>query len=170
MSGPFETEREARTAALAAVHRDEPALLGNRRMLEEACSAARVPLGAYDSRVLGWLASWKPSTCMVIAGLVARAHDAGRARAGGAPVSGEDMEQFRGDVIRDSLMTDQLAEELLLQIVALEEIVAAAWPRRILVRARLRRDLRRSVAHIEGRTFTGRRIDALGTGWIERRP
>jgi hypothetical protein len=79
-------------------------------------------------------------------------------------------EDLRRDVGRDSSMTDQLAEELLLQIVALEEIVAASWPRSILVRARLRRDLRRSVAHVQGRTFTDRRINTLGTGWLERRP
>jgi hypothetical protein len=85
-------------------------------------------------------------------------------------MSGEEFEQFRRDMSRDSAMTDQLAEELLLQIVALEEIVAARWPWRIIVRARLRRDLRASVRHVDGRTFTDRRINALGTGWIERRP
>ena len=95
----------------------------------------------------------------------------GRHAAGGQrPDDGEGYEQFRRDVYQESAMTDQLAEELLLQIVMLEEILAARWPRRILVRARLRRDLRASVRHVEGSTFADRRINALGTGWLERRP
>ena len=89
-------------------------------------------------------------------------HEAGSGR--------PDGEQFRQDMYRDSAMTDELASELLIQVVMLEEIIAARWPWRILVRARLRRDLRRSVEHVEGRTFTDRRIAALGSGWLGRRP
>ena len=95
----------------------------------------------------------------------------GRHEAGGErPGDGEGYEQFRRDVYQESAMTDELAEELLIQIVMIEEVVAARWPRRILVRARLRRDLRASVRHVEGRSFTDRRINTLGTGWLERRP
>ena len=81
--GPFGTEREARVAALADTGPGDATLsAANRRMLDEACSAARVPLGAYDRRILAWLASWEPSTCAVITGLIARSYDAGAARAG----------------------------------------------------------------------------------------
>jgi hypothetical protein len=84
-AGPFETESAARhTAAVQAVYdafnaapgagRMQPA---NLAMLEQACAAAGVALGAYDRRILAWLAGWEPTTCAVIAGLVARAHEAG---------------------------------------------------------------------------------------------
>lgn len=82
----------------------------------------------------------------------------------------QSLVDLRRDVRRDSAMTDQLAEVLELQVVALEEIVAARWPRSMVLRARLRRDLRASVAHAQGRTWTDRRINALSTGWLERRP
>ena len=95
----------------------------------------------------------------------------GRHAAGGQrPDDGEGYEQFRRDVYQESAMTDALAEELLIQIVMIEEVLAARWPRRILVRARLRRDLRASVRHVDGGTWTDRRIETLGTGWLERRP
>ena len=95
----------------------------------------------------------------------------GRHAAGGQrPDDGESYEQFRRDVYQESAMTDELAEELLIQVVMIEEVIAARWPRRIVVRARLRRDLRASVRHVEGRSFADRRINALGTGWLERRP
>ncbi len=79
-----------------------------------------------------------------------------------------DVDQLRRDVIAESLMNDQLAEEMLLQIIAIEEVIAARWPRSIGVRRRLARDLRASVAHVQGATFTERRIETLGSGWMER--
>lgn len=36
-------------------------------------------VGAFDARILAWLAGWEPETCAVIAGLVTRAHAAGLA-------------------------------------------------------------------------------------------
>lgn len=84
-AGPFETEDDARThPAVRAVYEASHASSRrgvmdeqNRRLLEEACAAAGVGLGAYDRRILGWLANYEPQTCMVIAGLIARAHQAG---------------------------------------------------------------------------------------------
>jgi hypothetical protein len=38
-----------------------------------------VQLGAYDQCILLWLAGWEPATCAVIAGLITRAHRAGKA-------------------------------------------------------------------------------------------
>jgi hypothetical protein len=74
VTGPFETERQAREAT-----RQYPAggaANGNPNLsiLLDAVIAAGVPLGAYDRRILEWLAGWEPATCAVIAGLVTRAH------------------------------------------------------------------------------------------------
>ena len=74
MSGPFPTEREARSA-VQHIFASPPGAWedGNRRLLEDACRAAGVQLGAYDYRILLWLAGWEPSTCAVIAGWITRA-------------------------------------------------------------------------------------------------
>jgi hypothetical protein len=86
-TGPFGTEREVRElAAVQAIYRAFGADLGagrmaphNPRLLGEACAAAGVGLGAYDARILDWLAGSGPETCAVIAELISRAHDAGKA-------------------------------------------------------------------------------------------
>ena len=76
-SGPFETQRQAITAC-QHVYDSPPGTGawgdGNHRMLEDACRAAGVELGAFDYRILVWLAGWEPSTCAVVAGLITRAH------------------------------------------------------------------------------------------------
>ena len=80
----------------------------------------------------------------------------------------QNLEQLRREVITDSLLTDQFAEGLERRLAALEEITAARWPRRILVRRRLARDLRASVAgYREIDDFGSRRIQAISDGWIE---
>jgi hypothetical protein len=38
-----------------------------------------VELGAYDHAIVQWLAGWEPSTVAVMAGLISRAHEAGKA-------------------------------------------------------------------------------------------
>ena len=86
-AGPFGTEQQAReTDAVQAVceaFRADPGVgkmaPHTLRMLDEACAAAGVGLGAFDRRVLAWLSGWEPETCAVIAGLVTRAYAAGRA-------------------------------------------------------------------------------------------
>ncbi len=74
--GPFETEREARDTA-RHIYDSPPGTgawgTGNHRLLEDACLAAGVELGAYDHAILLWLAGFEPSNCAVIAGLIARA-------------------------------------------------------------------------------------------------
>ena len=45
---------------------------------------AGVELGAFDRRVLAWLSGWEPETAVVIAGLITRAHAAGRTRPAGS--------------------------------------------------------------------------------------
>jgi hypothetical protein len=76
VSGPYETERQAADAA-RHIYDSPPGAGawgdGNRRLMEDACTAAGVRLGAYDHRILLWLAGWEPSTCAVVAGLIARA-------------------------------------------------------------------------------------------------
>ena len=86
-AGPFGTEQQAReTDAVQAVceaFRADPGVgkmaPHNLAMLEQACAAAWVELGAFDRRVLAWLSGWEPQVCAVVAGLVTRAHAAGRA-------------------------------------------------------------------------------------------
>jgi hypothetical protein len=98
--GPFDTERQAREQpAVRAVYAAFDADPGagrmtphNERMLRESCAAAGVPLGAFDARIVSWLAGWEPGTCAVIAGLISRAYAAGcRAQAAGAEASGADL-------------------------------------------------------------------------------
>jgi hypothetical protein len=84
--GPFETERQVRELpAVRAVYEAFDANPGvgrmarhNERILRESCAAARMALGAFDARIVSWLAGWEPETCAVIAGLISRAYAAGR--------------------------------------------------------------------------------------------
>ena len=104
MSKPYETEREARAAV---AHITGPPGTGawsdgNRQLLEDACRAAGVQLGAYDYWILMWLAGWEQQRCVVVVGLVTRAaapadggaalHRAGRAGRGGRHQAGQSGE------------------------------------------------------------------------------
>jgi hypothetical protein len=98
--GPFHTERQVRELpAVRAVYEAfdaDPGVGGmarhNERMLRESCAAAGVALGAFDARIVSWLAGWEPGTCAVIAGLISRAHAAGRGdQAAGAEAGGADL-------------------------------------------------------------------------------
>jgi hypothetical protein len=79
--GPFDTERQASgVPAVRAIYDAFRAAPGagrmaalNHRLLADACAAAGVSLGAYERRILLWLAGWEPQTCAVVAGLVTRA-------------------------------------------------------------------------------------------------
>jgi hypothetical protein len=51
----------------------------------DACQDAGVKLGAYDAKILAWLAIYEPETCAVITGLISRANIAGQA----APRTGQ---------------------------------------------------------------------------------
>jgi hypothetical protein len=75
MSGPYETQRQAADSVRHII--DSPPVAwedGNLRLLEGACRAAGVQLGAYDSQILVRLTGWDPWVCAVIAGLIARGH------------------------------------------------------------------------------------------------
>jgi hypothetical protein len=86
-SGPYEVERQARADVadiyLQARHSVRREVLGeaNHALLTGACERAGVALGAYDARILAWLAGWEPQMCAVLVGLITRAHAAGRAAA-----------------------------------------------------------------------------------------
>jgi hypothetical protein len=81
VTGPFETAREAselpavRATYDAAHASNRRGVIGERNlaMLLDAVADAGVELGAYDARILRWLAGWEPQTCAVIAGLITRA-------------------------------------------------------------------------------------------------
>lgn len=82
-------------------------------------------------------------------------------------MSEEDREDTPAELGRSIMQTDEFAEELLLQVIAIEETIAARWPRSMMLRWRLSRDLRRSVARVQhGATFTERRMETIGTGWM----
>jgi hypothetical protein len=79
VNGPFETEHQARQspAVRVAYGMWSPGLGSltgaNHEMLCTACASAGVELGAYDHRILQWLAGFEPQTCAVIAGIISRA-------------------------------------------------------------------------------------------------
>ncbi len=109
MTGPSETEQQVRElAAVRAVYvafdRDPgPGKMTPHchRILSEACEAAGVKAGAYDHRILLWLAGWGPETCAVIAGLISRANLAGVLLTAGQEVivaeALADAEKYRRD-------------------------------------------------------------------------
>ena len=70
------------------------------------------------------------------------------------------------DWAADSLATDSLAGHLEERVAALEEITAARWPRRLVLRARYGRQLRASIRHFPGATFADRRAAAASADWI----
>ena len=92
MSGPYETEAQARAvpavrAAYEAAHNSPRRGVMTERNHEALCraaAAAGVALGAYDHRILQWLAGFEPQTCAVVAGLITRAAAAPRPRLDGS--------------------------------------------------------------------------------------
>ena len=82
-------------------------------------------------------------------------------------MTADELEQLRRDVNHDiewSMAQDSMLER---RIARLEEIQAARWPRRILVRRRLARDLRASVAGYgwTGGDWADRRSQAISDEW-----
>ena len=96
MTGPYETDRRVRElpavrAIYDAMHasRRRGGVMGELgyRLLDEACEAASVKVGAYDHRILIWLRGFEPETCAVLAGLITRGYQAGTAMTGERPVT-----------------------------------------------------------------------------------
>jgi hypothetical protein len=73
--GPYASEREA-IADAQDVLRLNPGVewdLATAAKVRQACADAGVDLGAYDERVIDWLARWEPQAVQVIVGLISRA-------------------------------------------------------------------------------------------------
>jgi len=82
--GPFETEMEALAASLWAKAGPQAGNMRTANLADLAAEIgdARVAIGAHDAKIIEWLAGWEPSTVAVVAGLIHRAHESGRARSG----------------------------------------------------------------------------------------
>lgn len=83
--GPYATERDTMASPLGAAIRVTRPELGSYRAIQmehlrQACAGAGVELGAYDERILAWLATYEPATVQVVIGLISRAHAAGLAQ------------------------------------------------------------------------------------------
>jgi hypothetical protein len=81
-SGPYEDERQ--TSAAARHITSLPPGTGawgtaSHRLLCEALSDAGVELGAFDHSIVQWICGYEPSTVAVLASLITRAHQAGKA-------------------------------------------------------------------------------------------
>ena len=86
MTGPYESESDAlagplyqeiralREAGRIRPYDPERTVHGTQlRALEAACAEVGVELGAFDRRIVSWLAGWEASTVQVIIGLITRA-------------------------------------------------------------------------------------------------
>ncbi|SRR6266498_2997494 len=85
------------------------------------------------------------------------------------PTTGErlaDLDAWRIDTNYAAVVTDSLAGHLERRVTALEEVLAARWPRRLLAAWRLGRQLRKSVAPFPGGTFADRRAEATTNDWL----
>ena len=67
---------------------------------------------------------------------------------------------------REQLDTDSLMGHLEQRVIALEAIVAAPFPLRIVAAWRLGRSIRCSIRHYPGDTFAQRRTEAVSNDWI----
>jgi hypothetical protein len=84
------------------------------------------------------------------------------------------VRSLRIDVNEEAEHIRREAEQLELRVIAIEEAFAARWPRSIVVRARLGRQLRASVRDMQGDSFTERRADTASIlvtlpGWAVTR-
>lgn len=84
MTTPIDTEQQVRelpeVRAVYAAFDADPGVgkmtPHNQRMLLDALAEAGVYLGAYDHRIVEWLAGWEPQTVATVAGWVTRASQA----------------------------------------------------------------------------------------------
>ena len=86
--GPFETAAEARAAAHAIIPPGPDSSVldeeQNRAVLERVCEITGVDQGAWDRRVVGYLAIAEDSLCGSVAGMITRAYEAGKQEGGKA--------------------------------------------------------------------------------------
>ena len=77
-SGPFETEADARRASLyetSGRDEDQGPIMASTLQLAKALEG--IQLGAYDRRIVSWLACYEPAMVTVFCGLIERARQAG---------------------------------------------------------------------------------------------
>jgi hypothetical protein len=106
-NGPYETERDAMGASLwHTLGRDAGMPIDQANLTNLGNELFGIELGAYDERILEWLADYEPSTVAVICGLISRARAAGRAEwPATEAVSTSDRSASRealGRVVRDA--------------------------------------------------------------------
>jgi hypothetical protein len=63
-------------------------------------------------------------------------------------------------------VNDSIEGHLERRVAALEEVLSARWPRRILLAARLRRAIRETNANFPAETFAVSRFEATGNDWL----
>lgn len=79
-NGPYETERDAMRASLwHSLGRDAGMEIDEANLTSLGGELFGIEVGAYDERILQWLADHEPSTVAVVCGLISRARTAGRA-------------------------------------------------------------------------------------------
>jgi hypothetical protein len=79
-----------------------------------------------------------------------------------------DLERLSRETGWSVNFTDESLTALIYQVIELEEMLFARWPRSVLLRRRWRRDVRASIRHVQGGDFAERRGEAIGTGWMSR--
>ena len=79
-----------------------------------------------------------------------------------------ELDAIRWQMREDDEWTGEVLDDLMFRLVTLEEILAVRWPRSILVRRRLARAIRASVAEIDGTGFFWKRLNSIATGWHDR--
>jgi hypothetical protein len=80
MNGPYDSPAQAHDTARQAYQGCAYAPLRHSALslLMTAVEGTGVRLGAYDRDIIAWLAAAEPQVAVVVAGLVTRAHQAGR--------------------------------------------------------------------------------------------
>jgi hypothetical protein len=127
MTGPFETERQAAAMSLWETHGRQAGQrhAANVADLAAEIGAARITLGAYDRRVVEWLAGWDPSTVAVVCGLISRARQAaGQQWVSTMALAGDDALRTAPAVVLTANQTDCLRDMLADAISARTEGVA----------------------------------------------
>jgi hypothetical protein len=81
MTGPFDSWLDAEHASLWETRgRDTGMTMTAANTADLAAELSGVELGAYDQKIIAWLAGYEPATIAVICGLIRRARAAGEQR------------------------------------------------------------------------------------------
>ena len=76
-AGPYESWRDADRSSLhAGDGRTSGMTISSANLAQLTAAVSGIELGAYDRRIIDWLADYEPATVAVICGLISRARDA----------------------------------------------------------------------------------------------